>query len=221
MTSKSEIDQEHRDYRQDGYVGLPALFPREVMDTFYARVAADLNLSQNSGRFLVQGPLLSKQAIEVYGHAYPPLLNFLWGMTPRVTQVAGCALLPTYCYLRIYQQGDICRVHSDRHACEHSLSLTIALSDQQPWALSVEAACLDAPTSSVESDFGQAKFGSVAMKVGDAVMYQGVHHRHGRLEPNPNQWSAHLFLHWVDPAGPYKNQAFDRPALEQAGLSPA
>ncbi len=215
------IDKERRAYRQQGYVGLPGLFPREVMEAFYARVAADLKLAQDSGRFAVRGPLLSKPAIEVTGHVYPALLNFLWALTPRVAQVAGCDLLPTYCYLRIYQQGDICRVHSDRPACEHSMSLTVALSDRRPWALSVGTERLDAPAFAIGDDFGEGKFGSVAMNVGDAVMYQGVHHRHGRLDPNPNSWSVHLFLHWVDPVGPYRDEAFDRPALKRAGLLPA
>jgi len=49
----------------------------------------------------------------------------------------------------------------------------------------------------------------VSMKPGDAVLYEGVHHRHGRTDPNPNRWSAHLFLHWVDRDGPYRDHAFD------------
>ena len=47
------------------------------------------------------------------------------------------------------------------------------------------------------------------MQVGDAMLYQGVHHRHGRTLPNPNGWSVHLFLHWVDRDGPYQDHAFD------------
>ena len=50
---------------------------------------------------------------------------------------------------------------------------------------------------------------AMAMGVGDAVAYRGVDHRHGRITPNPNAWSAHLFLHWVDPDGPFADQAFD------------
>ena len=42
-----------------------------------------------------------------------------------------------------------------------------------------------------------------------AVLYRGVQHRHGRIKPNPNRWSAHLFLHWVDRDGPHAAQAFD------------
>ena len=40
------------------------------------------------------------------------------------------------------------------------------------------------------------------MEVGDAVLYQGVNYAHGRITPNPNAWSAHLFLHFVDRNGP-------------------
>jgi hypothetical protein len=209
---------EQEAYSRDGYAPLPGLFGREVMQAFHARLTSDLDFPRQSARFMTQGPLLSKDAIEVYGHVYPPLLNFLWALTPRVAQITGCELMPTYCYFRIYQAGDICRVHADRLACEHSLSLTIALSDHKPWALSVEAARLPQPTAGAAADFGDSPFGSVPMHEGDAVMYQGVHHRHGRLDPNPNDWSAHLFLHWVDAAGPYRDEAFDRPTLQRAGM---
>jgi len=212
------IEEQRDAYQRQGYVGLPGLFGREVMAAFYGQLSSDLDLPGQGARFMTQGPLLSKQAIEVYGHVYPPMLYFLWALTPRVAQVAGCELLPTYCYFRIYQQGDICRVHSDRQACEHSLSLTVALSDHKPWALAVESDRIPHPVAGAAADFGDRKFGSVAMLDGDAVMYQGVHHRHGRVEPNPNDWSAHLFLHWVDAAGPYRDQAFDRPTLRKAGI---
>ena len=212
------IDDQREAYRRQGYAVLPGLFGREVMAAFHGQLSRDLGLPEQSERFMTQGPLLSKQAIEVYGHVYPPMLYFLWALTPRVAQVAGCELLPTYCYFRIYQQGDICRVHSDRQACEHSLSLTVALSDEEPWALSVQTSRTVEPFASADADFGDAAFGSAPMFEGDAVMYQGVHHRHGRVDPNPNAWSAHLFLHWVDAAGPYREQAFDRPALAKAGL---
>jgi hypothetical protein len=29
------------------------------------------------------------------------------------------------------------------------------------------------------------------------------------MEPNPNRWSAHLFLHWVERDGPYAEHAFE------------
>ena len=49
----------------------------------------------------------------------------------------------------------------------------------------------------------------IAMQVGDAVLYQASHYPHGRMQPNPNAWSAHLFLFFVDRDGPYRDHAFD------------
>ena len=138
------------------------------------------------------------------------MATFLWGLTPRISEVAGCELMPSYAYFRVYQQGDICKVHSDRKACEHSLSLTLELADDMPWALSVERKHVEDPPPSLDADFGSEPFVSLPMRAGDAVMYRGVNHRHGRLEPNPNRWSAHLFMHWVDSDGPYADRAFDR-----------
>lgn len=203
-------------YRADGHVALPGLFAPAILNGFYEQMRIALRLHAEGGRtFAARGPLLSKDAIEVYAHQYPPMLTFLWGLTPRIALATGCALLPTYAYFRAYRQGDICRIHSDRLACEHSLSLTVAYGDDIPWPLSVATRPEPVPQPVVTEDFGDAPYGSVAMRPGDGVLYQGVHHRHGRLEPNPNSWSAHLFLHWIDPAGRYADQAFDRPTIER------
>lgn len=145
------------------------------------------------------------------------MLTFLWGLTPRIAAATGRELLPTYAYFRAYQQGDVCRVHTDRPACEHSLSLTLAYGDGKPWALSVETTRQDAPRGLVTDDFGDGSYASLDMAPGDGVLYQGTHHRHGRVSPNPNSWSAHLFLHWVEKNGRYAEHAFDRPAIERAG----
>lgn len=200
-------------YQANGYAALPAFLSEQMAQAVYGRAVQELNLQRPRKEFLAQGNLLTKPAIEVYSHIYPPLAGFLWGLTPTIEAYVGTRLVPTYAYFRIYQQGDVCKVHSDRYACEHSLSLTLAAGDGQPWGLSVGGRRRPEPTAAVDSDFGDEPFGTVPMMPGDAVLYQGVHHRHGRLDPSPNSWSAHAFLHWVDPAGPYAEQAFDQPAL--------
>jgi hypothetical protein len=202
-------------YRRDGYVLLKQLFPPIVLQIFRGRIQHDLDF-QKSRAFVRTSNLLNMPAIEVYSLEYPPMATFLWGLTPRVSEVAGCELIPSYAYFRIYQKGDVCRVHSDRQACEHSLSLTVELGEGIPWALSMEKRHRDAPLAAVDPDFGDEPFTSIPMSAGDAVMYRGVNHRHGRLDPNPNSWSAHMFLHWVDPHGPYADHAFDRANIEIA-----
>jgi hypothetical protein len=213
--SKLEVEEERRAYREDGYVLLGHLFPPAVLQAFRARIQQDLNF-HSSRNWVRTSSLLTMPAVEVYSLEYPPMAMFLWGLTPRVSQVAGIELIPSYAYFRIYQKGDVCRVHSDRQACEHSLSLTVELGDNVPWALSMEKRHLDEPSPAIDSNFGNEPFSSIPMRAGDGVMYRGVNHRHGRLDPNPNSWSAHMFLHWVDPDGPYADHAFDRANLEAA-----
>jgi hypothetical protein len=67
----------------------------------------------------------------------------------------------------------------------------------------------------VTEDFGDAPFSSVPMETGDAVLYQGTHHRHGRTTPNPNGWSAHLFLPSVHHNGRYAEFALDGRAVPE------
>jgi len=203
-------------YKANGYVWLPRLLPVEVVHALYRRLQEDLEASANPlGAFVSRGAVLRREALEVYAYQYPPLLGFLWGLTPRIAEAAGADLLPTYAYFRLYQHDDVCRIHSDRLACEHSLSLTVAYANDLPWEFSVATQKNEALDPSIKEDFDESPFGSVAMQPGDGVLYQGTHHRHGRLRPNPNAWSAHLFLHWVDRNGPYKEQAFDRPTMER------
>jgi hypothetical protein len=213
--SSSDIAAEREQYAASGYVLLKRLFPPELLRHFRGQLQIDLNL-MGSRDFVKSCNLLTKPSIEVYSLEYPPMAGFLWGLTPRAAQIAGCELMPSYAYFRIYQQGDVCRVHSDREACEHSMSLTVELGENVAWALSVEKRTLERPVASVVPDFGGEEFVSLPMSAGDAVMYRGVNHRHGRLEPNPNSWSAHLFLHWVEANGAHAAHAFDRAKIAAA-----
>ena len=199
-------------YARNGYAHLERFIPREVATGFLARMKADL-ARQGIGfdKLLKPGPLLSQPAAEIYGYHYVPLAMFHWGLTPAVEALVGEPVLPTYSYFRRYRRGDICRVHGDRQACEHSLSLTMAYSDDEPWALEVSPVRTDAPYQRTDAAFQLAERAqAVSMVAGDAVLYQGVHHHHGRTTPNPNAWSAHLFLHWVSRNGPYAAEAFDK-----------
>lgn len=205
MTSPGEA------YRRDGYAHLRDFLPREVATGFLVRLKSDLAGQGVTFDHLRQpGPLLAQPAAELYGFRYPPLATLHWGMTPAAAALVGEALLPSYAYFRLYRRGDICRVHGDRPACEHSLSLTLAYSDDEPWELEVSPERTDKPYQRADAAFrADEPHSGVAMAPGDAVLYQGVHHHHGRTRPNPNAWSAHLFLHWVSRDGPFAEHAFD------------
>jgi hypothetical protein len=196
------------DYQRDGYALVREMVPRGVARALMARLKSAMPPGPVAPSADLT-PILNRPAVELYGNAYPPLQAFLWALTPAMEAVTGRRLVPTYDYFRIYREGDICRVHRDRPACEHSLSLTLDYSDDVPWSLEVGSLGEEGPQDIYADDFGDEPNRSMAMAVGDAVAYRGVEHRHGRTTPNPNGWSAHLFLHWVDPDGPFAVQAFD------------
>jgi hypothetical protein len=197
------------DYDADGYALVEGLIPREVAQAFVSALQADLGSSTLpvSTRGQMHA-LLNRPALELYGNHYKPMAFFLWGLTPLMREITGRDLLPTYDYLRIYREGDICKVHYDRPSCQHSLSLTLDYSDGESWPLEVGKRHSE-PSPGVDEDFGAEDYASLDMNVGDAVLYRGVNHRHGRMRPNPNGWSIHLFLHWVDRDGPFRDHAFD------------
>lgn len=196
-------------YHENGYAHLQGMISPEIARAFMQSLKEDIGPGAIQLSRVDRHPnLLRRAAFEIYGPQYKPMLYFLWGLTPIVSSIVGRDLLPSYDYFRIYREGDVCHVHSDRYSCEHSLSLTLDYSDGAQWDLQVGKEHV-APSAQVEPDFGPEAYASIKMAIGDAVLYQGVHHRHGRITPNPNAWSAHLFLHWVDRDGPYRDHAFD------------
>lgn len=213
--------QIHGDYQAQGYALAKGLFPAEIVQALLERLEKDLKASNFGFQdFAKKLDLAQKPTVEISGHFYPQLITFLWALTPTISQIVGRELLPSYDYFRIYSQDDICRLHSDRPSCEHSMSLTLGYSDAKPWALDIGSIPMERPDY-LREDFGEEPFASLPMQPGDAVLYQGVRYRHGRLTPNPNRWSAHLFLHWVDRTGPYRGHAFDadRIAAEAARIN--
>jgi hypothetical protein len=198
------------DYERDGYAHVRGLIPREVARAFMTGIKQDIgDLPIPVSRIPEHPAVLRRAAFEVYGHIYKPMNFFLWGLTPVISRLVGRELLPTYDYFRIYREDDICRVHSDRPSCEHSVSLTLDYSDGEVWDLQVARYRIDS-LHPLQEDFGDKPFSSISMEVGDAVLYQGVNYAHGRITPNPNAWSAHLFLHFVDRNGAHQGEAFDR-----------
>lgn len=198
------------DYEADGFAHIRGLVSEDLAQAFLRQMKTDLGDQAFSLANVRDHPnLLRRPAFEIYGYHYPPMLFFLWGLTPIMSRLIGRDLLPTYDYFRIYREGDVCRVHSDRPSCEHSLSLTLDYSDGAVWDLEIGRERRPAPTAEVSDDFGDEANAAIPMEAGDAVLYRGPHHRHGRTKPNPNGWSAHLFLHWVDRDGPHAGHGFD------------
>ncbi|HYJ82627.1 MAG TPA: hypothetical protein VEW26_07290 [Allosphingosinicella sp.] len=202
-------------YATDGYAHLRGLIDPSMARTFLRSLARDLGRTvfPMTGKESRPG-VLQRPALQVHGAQYPPMKFFQWGLTPLLSELVGRELLPTYDLFRIYRAGDVCRVHSDREACEHSVSLTLDYSDGKPWPLEIGKVPLPERQKRLSEDFEGEEHVSIGMEPGDAVLYRGIHRRHGRTEPNPNRWSAHLFLHWVERDGPFREEG--RAGIDEA-----
>ena len=202
-------------YEEKGYVSLKGLLSPEIIKTYLAIMQKNMgDTLEAQQRFLSKADLvlLPVQSYEVPQHLFPFSAALLWGLTPVMEMVTERKLLPTYAWGRIYPKDGLCVVHNDRRSNEHSLNLTLGYSDDIIWDFCVAPQQLsdDLIDHNVAyKDFGDLKYDRLRMEPGDAVAYHGPKHYHGRIDPNPNRWSAHLFLGWVEKDGPQKAHAFD------------
>lgn len=135
--------------------------------------------NQNLGDGLVQNSFSA--------YALPETEDLLIYLTQKISDTVGKTLFPTYSYCRVYLNGAEMRPHTDRPACEISLSLCVG---GDPWALNFES-------------------GPITLNPGSGVLYPGLELVHWRERFLGTQCTQ-IFLHWVDANGPYADWKFDK-----------
>lgn len=111
----------------------------------------------------------------------------------KYEQVVEKPLYYTYDYGRIYPHGEVVVPHTDRPACEYSVSVNLR-NLTEPW----EFWCRDPAT-------GQDH--SFRLLPGDAILYKGMEVVHWR-QPNPHDSVYQAFFHYViDPLSEHSGEA--------------
>ena len=127
-------------------------------------------------------------------HADPQMESLLERLVPVIEQISQRKVFPTYSYFRVYKEGDALQKHTDRPACEVSVSVNLGYEAPNPWPIWIE---------------GPLGTSSIAMQPGDAVIYRGIDCPHWR-EPFQGDFTAQVFLHYVDQKGPHAEWKFDK-----------
>lgn len=208
-------DALHRSFDADGYAVIreaaPAAMAKNLLSVIHGSMIRD---PKGLKKFELAEPRVNeKPGYEFYGPRLPSVMTFHWGLTARIAAIVGRRIVPSFSFFRVYMAGDRLLVHTDRPSCEYALSLSLAYGDGIVWPLELGrkrydyAEIADRPK---EESFGEDAYQTVMLDPGDGLLYRGVNLRHGRMQPNPNRWSAHLFLFWVDAEGEFKDLAFDR-----------
>ena len=148
-----------------------------------------------SGRF-VRGEQV-RGSLKVYGD--PGFDAVLREVLPRVAASVGAELVPTYSFVRRYERGHELVPHTDRPACEHSVTVHLASSGPEPWPIWLR--------------LGRGEPVSAELEPGDGLIYEGISTLHWR-DPCPAEWYLQMFLHFVDAGGAHRDEVYDhRPAL--------
>jgi len=123
-------------------------------------------------------------------------LELLCEKTPEVSNIAGVTVLPTYSYARVYFENSNLFPHTDRPACE--ISLSVHLDGDVYWPFFIKT-----PSQEIKE---------LDLDIGDAVMYLGCKAEHWRdiFKPRQSKDYTQVFLHYVDSNGLNKNHYFDK-----------
>jgi predicted 2-oxoglutarate/Fe(II)-dependent dioxygenase YbiX len=125
-------------------------------------------------------------------HNYISFLELLCEKTPEVSEILEETVLPTYAYSRVYKNGSILERHTDRDACE--ISLTLNLNSDKPWPIWIK------------TPEGEER--SVELSPGDAILYLGKVAEHWR-EKYSGEYYTQVFLHYVRSRGDCAYAYFD------------
>lgn len=195
------LEQLAAQFAEHKYVFVPGFIARDICDIATTYTLFKRNFEKRVEVGVQQVP----ETHSVYGdHLMESLMLFA---LPWVEKIAQLTLHPTYAHYRVYKPGDELKQHTDRPACQISVSLCLGnyYVDAAPdygWGLWVR------------DKYGAHK--EYRMNVGDAVIYRGleVPHWRNRFDARPGSFQSQVFLHYVDAKGQHSDWKFDkRPSL--------
>ena len=113
--------------------------------------------------------------------------ELLFYLLHNMVDVVGVSLFPTYSYMRLYKRNAFLNPHTDRPACE--VSLTVHLGSDKEWEFGIRNYRND-------NEF------NVVLDQGDALIYLGCVAPHWRNGKYSGENFAQCFLHYVRSRGP-------------------
>ena len=121
--------------------------------------------------------------------------SLLLFLKPEIEKHTNLKLIPTYSFFRIYKAGHVLEDHTDRPACEISVTIPFGFkyngkTDDYLWPLHGYIN-------------GQKHY--IPCGVGDGIIYKGCELEHGResLDADKGSYQIQMFLHYVNANGPY------------------
>jgi hypothetical protein len=171
-----------------GYLHLKDVVSKELCHylTHLLIKAPELNYGKNFGE---DSQVPNAKSVLDHEIVFETLLEKIW---PDIEDVIGEEVLPTYSYARLYSNGDDLKPHTDRPACEISMTIQLGRSHHYAWPIYMGSSRVD-------------------MGEGDGVLYLGRSIKHWRnvCDGPEGYYSGQVFLHYVKKNGECSNEAGD------------
>lgn len=148
-----------------------------------------VELQQERGYF--EGSFFSKENTK-YGD--PIFEALMLELKPKIEEVVGEELLPSFAHMRIYKKGGSLRVHKDRPACEYAATLTVNYDSDEIWPIYI-------------TDFVKKK--EFFLDRGDLLIIKGREVPHGRDQFTGNYW-IQVFMNYVKKDGEFLQWKYDK-----------
>jgi hypothetical protein len=132
---------------------------------------------------------LDSQSFSPAWYNDPLMTALLDTKLPLVEKESNLQLFQTYAYWRYYIFGASLKKHTDRPACE--ISVTACIKKYDDWPIVVEGT-------------------SFELEEGDAILYAGCDQEHLRPGVYKGEGMAQVFFHYVNKNGLNKEYAYDR-----------
>lgn len=157
------------------------LDPKEIdLLTHYSRIAHRTNIHSFDNTQNNNG--------DTYFYGDPIMEALMISKQYKLEKITGFKLLPTYAFWRMYTYNAELKKHTDRPACEISVTVNIN-GDGTEWPIFMDGS-------------------SVILQPGDGAVYFGEKVEHWR-EPFLGDWQAQVFMHYVDANGKNIDQVKD------------
>lgn len=156
-------------------------------------------------------------------YTYPPYKELHSKIRLKIEEQIGRKLYNTYYYDRFYFPGQELKKHTDRDACEISVTFHISTNLKTPWQIWIKTPDTYSDTKKTEV-ITQGKEVSVILNPGDAMVYKGCERPHWR-DPMPSEYTRtwygrkkqkeelyyhQVFFHYVLADGQRAHCAMDR-----------
>ena len=173
---------------EDGYLVIREAIPFDIVDF----VADELSLIYKTGKDTLMSDDLMPSVFTRPNLACTEVL--MLKLLDTIQARVEVELCPTYSYMRYYEKGQKMVPHTDREACEYSITANI-WNEKEPWPIW----------------FSHPKGypAQVDLHPGDLIIYKGCEITHWR-EVNTVGKVIQTFLHYVDINGQYADWAYDK-----------